>query len=246
MTKKSFVLSAASPILILILLALWLNYTHLGRISGLYIFSAFKAPIESKWRCAIETNARVADKFMKPLNFDQESKLALREYWHFSYYRECIFKAGFDFYGNAILPTTLEVEGEGLRYTNNVAKVSFILPREATLLYDNATDPDIDDYLISSRLLVGDAEILVYIDRSYKVADLEALTPIFAGFEAKEGFRSLTLKSTVSPIAGVGAYEDNDYFGYVVVIPNQQIVKIFGKKTNRSLIESLITSVSSF
>lgn len=244
MSKKIIVVITAVPILLLIFGALWMNYTHQGRVFGLYAFAAFKTPLDIKMRCIEETNDRVYEKFLLPLAFDEESKNALREYWHFSYYRQCLFKAGYDFYGAPIPPTELTAVNDTYVYKNHFTDISFTTATTTSIVYDNTTDPDNDDYTVGSQLLIGSETVTVNFDRSYKVKDLAALEPIFAGFVEKIDFTSPTLVKLPSPRPDILAFENTDQFGYVLIIPDNHIITIYGKNSARSTIESLVDSIT--
>jgi hypothetical protein len=245
MSKKKMVALTAIPLSIIILCGIWLQYTHVGRVIGLYSFAAISTPFQVKVACAKDTNLRVSDKFEQPLNFDENSKNALREYWHFSYYRECLYKQGYDFNGEPIKPTELMRTSSGYTYTNHWAGISLTTSSETSIVYDNITNPDLDDYIIVSQILIGGTPIMVQYDRSYKVADAEALLPIFAGFNSKEGFNSPLLKQVTSPRPDVLAFEDGDFFGYVVIIPNSHIVTLYVQSSEaRPAIEAVIASLT--
>lgn len=244
MTRKNILLAVAIPVTIIVAGSLWLNYTHEGRILGLYTFAAFKAPLTNKITCAQVTNARVEDKFLLPLNFDQASKDALREYWHFSYFRECLFKAGYDFYGNKIAPTEVSEMNGVQEYKNYFADISLQSNTPITIVKDNVTNPDFDDYIIASQLSLDGKLFTINYDRSYKVKDISTLEPIFAGFESKEKFTSPNLKKVSSPRPDVLTYEDGNLFGYVLVIPNDHIVTIYGDLGSKETLESIVHSIT--
>jgi hypothetical protein len=237
--RKKVVVYGASALIALVLLGAWLQYTHTGRVYGLYAFAAFKAPLSVKYACVKDTNARVEEKFLEPLPLDQASINGLREFWHFSYYRQCMFLHGYGFYGTAFAPSELVAENGILRYRNYFAKVGFTLPSPARIVVDNETDPNMDDYLIASELEVMGTPVSVHMDRSYKAENDEVLTAIFGGFDHKQDYPSPTLERVSSPYPGVLAYQDGERVGYVVNSPNHHIVMIFGTKDAQPILDQI-------
>ncbi len=237
--RKKIALSVLGVVILLGLLGAWLQYTHTGRVYGLYAFAALKAPLGVKYACITDTNARVEEKFLAPLPLDQASIDGLREFWHFSYYRHCMFAHGYDFYGTAFAPSELVPENGTLRYRNYFAKVGFTLPSPARIVVDNETDPNMDDYLIASELEVMGTPVSVHMDRSYKAENDEVLAAIFGGFDERQDFPSPTLERSVSPFPGVLAYQDGERVGYVVNSPNHHIVMIFGTKDAQPILDQI-------
>jgi hypothetical protein len=242
---KRFFIFGILPLGVFITAAsLWLLFTHNGKVVSLYAFGAFKAPLETKVSCIKSSNQKVQDKFSAPLNFDEDSKNGLREFWHFSYYRACLFAAGYDFYGNKIGQTELVQKGDLYEYKNPFAHVSFLVPKDTVMALTNAINPDLDDYLIANELRVGNDDVFVYMDRSYKVDNMAALADAYAGFEAKKGFKS----DTLSPVANtasssnMAAYEDGTLYGYVILFPNSHIVKLFGDRSAKNTIDAMAAS----
>lgn len=244
MSKKQIAFYTGIPVAIIALSALWLQTTHDGRVLGLYSFAALRAPFDAKMTCAKETNIRVAKKFEAPLNFDEDSKNALREFWHFSYYRECLFKAGFDFYGNPIEPASLTPTGnDRYTYKNPFAGIEFTTDQPTTLVYSNITNPDLDDYTIASLLMVSGEPISVHFDRSYKQTSRDEFTTAFAGFESKEGFTSETLERLPDAGDSILHYADGELVGYVIHFPGDHIVTVYGQKSAEPILEKIATTI---
>ena len=244
MQKRRRILHLLVPVFCIAIALIWLNFSHTGRIYGLYIFGGVKAPVTTKISCAKETNTRVYEKFQSPLAFDEESKNALREYWHFSYFRECLFKHGYDFVGNTIKATELVPENGELVYRNHAAGVTFRVPEGSHMVYDNITNPDLDDYLIASLILIKDQSIFVYMDRSYKVDSNESLRSVFAGFTSKKDFPSEHLTEVTSNTPNALSYEDGDMFGYVITLPNHHVVTIFGSQEAKPILQQIGSSLA--
>jgi hypothetical protein len=242
--KRFFILGMLPLGIIIVLASLWALYTHNGRVVSLYAFAAFKAPLATKVDCIKTSNQEVQNKFAAPLKFDESAKDSLREFWHFSYYRACLFEAGYDFYGNKLGKTELVQKGDLYQYKNPVAGVSFLVPNDTVMALTNAINPDLDDYLIASELRVGNDDVFVYTDRSYKVDNMASLAEAYAGFEAHKGVRSDTLapvQNTASS-SNMSAYEDGNFYGYVILFPNSHIVKLFGDRSAKKTIDAMAAS----
>lgn len=235
--KKRVFIGVGSAFLVLVLLYCFLTYTHTGRIAGLYMFAAFKAPISVKMDCIKDTNQRVYDKFLLPLDFTQDAKNGLREYWHFSYYRHCLFEAGYDFYGNEIESPSLTFADGVTIYSNPFGQVRMSFPGEMVLVEDNVTNPDLNDFLIASVLRVGEVDVQVNIDRSYKLADTKTLKEEFAGFEGQAISPSPYVEWVSDNVNGVQFFADEPYYGAVILLPEKHIVTIYTGLEDKDLID---------
>lgn len=241
--KKLVYFGGGSVVLALILVYIFLSFTHTGRVWGLYAFAAFKSPVAVKVDCIKDTNARVHDKFLTPLKFSEKAKNDLREYWHFSYYRHCLFENGYDFYGNVIESTTL-TSGDGVSiYRNPFGKIHMEIPEEATLIVDNVTEPDQNDFLVSSVLQVGETSLQIVIDRSYKLADAAMLQEEFAGFEGQILFPSPYVQWVTSEANGVHYFVDGPLYGAVVLVPERHIVTVYAQLEDKELIDAIARSI---
>lgn len=243
--KRKLMVSAAVLIALLGTIYILAEHTSRGRVVSLYAFGAIKAPLVTKIACASDTDARVTEKFKQPLNFDPASKTALREYWHFSYYRECLFKAGYDFYGNKILASTLSsVDSETSRYTNHFGNISFTVPAGTTIKADNITNPDMDDYVITSILKIGEYDVIVQFDRSKKEAvDLAEINDTFTGFSTTTA--AIVNKSTATNQSGsviMSVHQDDATFGLLSFTPEHLVVSIYGEKLPIEILNQIESS----
>jgi hypothetical protein len=215
-----------------------------GRVLTMYTGGGFFAPVGTKVSCAKETDQKVAQKFTLPLNFDQDSKDMLREFWHFSYYRACLFEAGYDFGGRKVSHSEIIDENGKLIYKNHFAKISFEVPPGTTILTDNVTDPDMDDYVIASSLQVGTDVVIVQADRSKKsVADLKELEAGFTGFATTSATvlgKNYMTSQTGSAI--LAAHQDDAQFGFLSFTPNKLAISIYGKLLPQPLLTMIESS----
>jgi hypothetical protein len=241
--KKILYFGVLPLILLMVVLYCLSMYTHTGRVWSMYAFASFKAPFAVKQECIKETNQKVYDKFLQPLDFNTEAKDALREYWHFSYYRACMFTAGYDFWGDEIEPSSLVSEAGETYYRNPFAKVSFVVLPETNIIVDNAINPDLDDYIVATTLQIGEADVMVRMDRSNKLQSVNELSEAFAGFDSQKDFKSKDLEPVVSGVTDALAFRDGAYYGYAVLIPDHHIVSIFGDNSAQSLIDQIVSTI---
>jgi hypothetical protein len=242
--KKKWVISLGVSAVAFGGVAMFLSFTFQGHILGLYAFAAIKAPLGVKIDCVHETNQKVAQKFTLPLAFDEGTKNDLREFWHFSYYRACLFRAGYDFYGNTITPSEITTTDSIPHYVNHFMNISFAVPVGTTILTDNQTDPDIDDYVITSKLQTEDHTIIVQADRSYKeVSTLPELEAKFTGFSTTTA--TLTGKTTSKNQAGtaiLAAHQENGQFGFISLNPQKLAVTVYGEMLPAELLAQIESS----
>ena len=222
----------------------FLNYTYHGHIAGLYAFAAFKAPFDVKTNCIKTTKQKVTDKFALPLAFDEDTKNELREFWHFSYYRACLFEAGYDFYGNKVQPSEIATVDGTTRYINHFMHISFSVPGGTTIIADNLVNPDIDDYVITAKLQTGDHTIIVQADRSYKeVKTLDELAEKFTGFATTTA--TLIGKQSSTNQAGaaiLAAHQENGQFGFITLNPEKFAVTVYGEMLPAELLSQIESS----
>lgn len=137
------------------------EYTSVGRLTGLYAVAGFRAPWSVRSACFDETRARVAEKFTQPLNMNEEGRTALREYWHYAYERECLYRAHYSFLGAALPASTLTDAVAALRYTNEIAGVEATVPMGTRIQRDNILDVEYDYRLYKSDLVIGSSTVMV-------------------------------------------------------------------------------------
>jgi hypothetical protein len=213
----------------------------------MYVFGGFGAPIALKSTCAKESDKKVDQKFALPLDFDKDSKNALREFWHFSYYRACLFEEGYDFSGNVIKPSTITRHDDGSLYTNYFGGIAFAVPGDTIIIEDNSTNPDLEDRRITSVLKIGEHEVTVLAYRSFDDIDsFDELEDGFMGFSTSTGDIVEKVVRTNQQGANVlSAYQDDGLFGFASVTKKGRIIKVFGKKLPKELLELIESSLVS-
>jgi hypothetical protein len=222
------------------------TYTYSGRVSGLYVFGGFFAPVGVKYECTKESLALVEEKFMLPLDFDALSKQQLREFWHFSYYRACLFRAGYDFGGNVIAPSELTPSTDSLHYRNYFAGIDMKVPNGTIISVDNITNPDIEDRLIASQLLVNGATVYVYAYRSYDDADTyDALALSFTHFATSTGeIVGGKVPADTPTVRAFTATDSTGLSGFVTRSPKGRVIQVFGENMSSETITQLLSSLS--
>lgn len=242
--KKSWKITLVVSLAISLVAYLYFAHTTRGKVLSLYAFGSFKAPISQKITCAKQTDQKVQNKFTLPLDFDQDSKNALREFWHFSYYRACLFEAGYDFYGNKIAFSSITKTNNETRYQNNFSKISFAVPNNAIIVSDNSVNPDLDDYIITSIIRVDDYEIIVQADRSKKdVTSLSELEDKFTGFATTSAAivdRKQTTNQAGSAILAI--HQEDAMFGFLTLNPEHLAITVYGEKLPKSLLDMIESS----
>ena len=221
--------------------------TMTGRILSLYAFGGFWATPSIKWTCAHEATNRVAEKFTLPLKFDEATKNELREFWHFSYYRACLFEKGYDFGGRIIKRSTVEPMGTNARYTNYFGGFTLEASSTMRILEDNAVDPDIEDRRVSSAILVNDSPVTVLAFRTYETANsLDTFEPFFEHFSSSTGSAISSERTTNSHgIETIVREQDDGLYGFAALIPSTgRFMQVFAPTENRELIDSLRNSLT--
>lgn len=222
--------------------------TYRGRVLSLYVFGGFWAPVSLKYDCAKESRAKVEEKFTLPLDFDEASKNALREFWHFSYYRECLFDNGYDFGGNPIPDSEIVKRDDGTHYINYFAGTDIIVPDGTTILVDNATNPDEEDRLIASVLLIEGKQVYVNAYRSFDdVNSLDSLSDTFVNFASSTGdIISKEIARSANGADVIAITQDDTYTGFVTYSPIGRVVQVFGSNISDEVRRGIQHSLSFF
>jgi hypothetical protein len=184
--KRGYLYSTLGGLLVAALgLYVFAEHTSTGRVWALYMAGGFHAPNEVKDLCRNETDERVTEKFLQPLDMNGDARTALREYWHYSYYRQCLYRAGYSFMGSE-LPSTTLTEGEaGAEYRNPLAGLTLALPRGSTVTTDNELNVTYDARLLHSELDAGASKLVVDVYTSHQfVNSYEALPQYIDHFVA--------------------------------------------------------------
>jgi len=192
-----------------------------------------------------ETRALVQKKFELPLLFDRASKNALREFWHFSYYRACLFRAGYDFYGNPIKPSEIVRTNGESRYMNYFGGFSFSVPESTELSIRDVTDPDIEDRKISSTLIVDEHQITVLLYKNYEDSTTtELLREAFMHFEnSTTTFDQSSIARNGFDIDVLTAKDADGNYGFSALLRDGKVLQVFGSAAQQDLLNSLAMSI---
>ena len=245
-TKRRVACATIALIGVLAVLYVYSTYTYSGRVLSLYVFGGFSAPVQTKYACSKESRALVIEKFKLPLDFDAVSKRELREFWHFSYYRACLFREGYDFGGSSIPKSEIITTNDGLHYRNYFAETDIRVPEGTLIRTNNTTNPDIEDRLIASELLVNNTPLYVYAYRSFdEVHTFDELATSFVHFATTTG--SIVGNVNVVEDHGIrvlSATQDDGISGIAFMSPRGRVVEIFGENMNTEMKQSFISSLS--
>jgi hypothetical protein len=177
---------------------------------------------------------------------DEAGRTGLAEYWHYSFYRNCLYNAGYSFLGKPLPQATLLSGATDVRYTNPLAGATLSLPSGTTQELDNVLDVNFDYRLLRSSFLVGTSTIVfdTYTTHEYihSLADVPMYLdhlPTTGGsiFESKERTNLLG-----TPYLWV---EQNDgYCGGIVVTPVEKILHLYAPCSERKLINQILDSLT--
>ncbi len=163
----------AGGLIFVALTALFFMYTHVGKILSTYAVGGFFAPLSVRADCINETDEQVENKFARPLRMNKDGITALREYWHYAFYRQCLYNQGYSFLGRP-LPSSIFTNGA---YSNALAGFSTTLPIEGVLLHDNLLNVEMDYRLYKSEFTVGTSSLQLAFYTSFDdVHDQSSLT----------------------------------------------------------------------
>ncbi len=233
-------------IFIILLVFFYLTQTTKGGSYALYIAGGWHAPISVKIRCAEETNLRVDNKFKLPLLIDEKSKDKLKGFWYYSYYKECLHNAGYDFSGNKILNSIIEfVNGEFI-YKNIISGIYFVMPKGAEIVRDNILNVDFDDRLLISTLKVNkDSNIFIHTYINNK--DLKNFNDV----DAKLSHISTTNGKIIDKIYRRNSYsvdfielrQDDGMYGFIFFTPDGYFINIFGDQSIEKIMNDIMQTV---
>jgi hypothetical protein len=238
MTRKRIILAAIVLVLLGTVAYWFFMHTNRGSSWALYAFAGIRAPLDVKIACAHSTDARVAKKFQLPLDFTEDAKDALRGFWYYDYYRECLYKHGYDFSGRRIESTFF---GQGT-YTNRFAGFSLVVPASASLTSDNALDVDYDDHLYTSELNLGTGTVVIHAYlKDNKQTFVDSIEQISALEETIVSQTPLVNPQGMRVIEFTGA---NGTRGIAFKTPDDWAVYVFSTDAGRAVIASLSASLS--
>lgn len=231
--KQKKLLAGLGIILAIAALGYWFFFkTIRGSSLALYAVAGWHAPLSVRFECARETDSRVAEKFLKPLNFDPASKDLLKNFWFYSYYRGCLFQDGYDFKGNAVPRSAIN----GDVYNNPFAGISFRLAPGSAIAKDNALNVDIDDQLYISQIHTPTQTLsLHYYTNDDQYKNFEDLNQKFQGIR---GETAQVVEKTVGILPDktmdLHFSLDNGNSGIIFLASNNRLFIISGQQSQAS------------
>ncbi|MBP9749437.1 MAG: hypothetical protein KBD21_01805 [Candidatus Pacebacteria bacterium] len=220
----------------------YFKHTAHGRLAGLYLVGGWSAPSDVRALCKTESLARVVELFTLPLDMSEDAKQGLREYWHYSYYRECLYHAGYTFMGKPLAQSTLSTStpNGNLRYTNPLAGISILLPTDATLVTSNELDVTFDYRLLRSTLRFATTTLMVdtYTEHQF-IRTFDDLPLYLDHFPASQSaFLQNERRTTPAGIPFMYVEDEDHLCGALFVTPEAHIVHIYAACADRDTVLS--------
>jgi len=244
--KKSFIIATIAGI---VLGGSWyyLTQTARGGSYALYVAAAWGTPIGIKFDCAKETDKRVDQKFQLPFNVDQDVKDALKGFWYYSYYRQCLYDAGYNFSGDKIQPSSITPDTPDALYTNPLGGFSFRIPEGTTIVSDNKLNVDFDDRLFVSSLETSSETISIHVYVTYRdIKTVEDITKIIKQIPGTVGSITGTIfEKSNSGVDIVYMKQDDDMQGVAFVTPQGHVVFVAGSNLLEPIIKTVADTLSS-
>lgn len=224
----------------MILILFTISRTTRFHISMLYLFTGSKSPISTRVHCIGQTENLVANKFSLPLNFDTKSKNLLREYWHYSYYRQCLRQSGYDIHGGTIPKSNVVNTGSGFEYQNTEGLFKIINLDNVTIISDNVMDVDYDDRLLLSTLEINQKKVNlgVYIKHD-KITDLSSAEDQFTNFPFTIGSIKSKEINTSRGSSFLYIEQTDGITGLVTILPNNKIILIYAPEISLEYLSAL-------
>ena len=217
-----------------------------GGSYSLYIAGAWGAPLGTKVECAQQTNGRVDQKFKLPFNVDQSAKDALKGFWYYSYYRECLHSAGYQFSGDPITSSSIIIQNQDAVYSNPSGGFSFTIPMGTALIKDNKLDVDIDDRMFVSLLKTSSEVIFIYTYTTYD--DIETFDNLTSNFkQLPETMGSVTgtiLNENISGVKSLYIKQDDNKQGIVFITPGKHVVYIYGSDILETTLKTVAETIT--
>lgn len=215
-------------LLVLVLLGYGiLTHTSAGRIAGVYAVGGWKAPWSVRTECRHTARGRVETLFTKPLAMSDDAKSGLREYWHYSYYRECLYRAGYSFMGNVLPESTLYVMGDTERwYMNPLAGVHLRVPVDTRIIRDNELDVTFDARLLRSELSTDGTTFRLDAYTGHQFVHTFADLPDYVEHFVT-GTSTVTMRESATTTSGIpylAIEQDADTCGILTVTPDAYIL----------------------
>lgn len=206
------------------------SQTSTYRLLGLYAFMGMYAPIKVRTDCIKTSVFRVKQKFTLPLQFDAHSKNALRQYWHYSYYHECLQNHGYDVTGRPLSPSSITPEANKFNYHNPQAGFSLIGIDSAEMKSDNQINSDYDTRLLLSNLVINGQPLTVAAYQTHdQIDDLASAQQYMKYFPTTEGkIIASTMSAALTGVPYLFLEQDDNHQGIVVMSANHPII-FFGE-----------------
>lgn len=247
LVKRKKIIIISLILFILIFLYWFFSHTSRGKSVIVYVIGGWGAPLQDRWSCVKKTEKQVSKKFSLPLAFDKKSKDRLKEFWYFSYYRQCLFANGYDFKGKIIPKSYLAKNQTNYTYANSYASINFAMPaNNAVLILDNQLDVDFDNRLHISELQVDEEKIFIHVYTGHE--DFSTFSDIELKLEnlstTKGEIIGRAKNQSRSGINLLRVKQQDGFGGIVFLTPNKRIIHIFGSESAQSIIDQIAQSVN--
>lgn len=221
-------------------------YTVRGGSFALYTIGGLNAPASVHWACAHETNPRVDAKFELPLAFDEKTKGELKGFWYYSYFRECLFRHGYDFKGNDIIPSLLSKSNGVLKYKNPYVGFGFTVFSEAEFYIDNALNVDYDDSLLFSTLKMATTTLIIeaYTKHDYFKSFGDIESSYAAHPFSKKQITSTTVLKNAQGIDVLLVKEDDTTTRVVFMAKDGHVINMYTKNVPSDIMDGIIQTIS--
>jgi hypothetical protein len=178
---------------------------------------------------------------------NEDAKQALREYWHYSYYRECLYRAGYTFLGKPLARASLTPTEDGAsRYDNPLAGASIIVPGSTTLATSNVLDVTFDYRLLRSTLLMGTTTVFfdTYTEHQFirTMADLPNYLDHFPA--SQSAFIVSEPRTTATDIPYLYVEDGVGMCGALLVTPDAHILHFYAACADRDRVLATVDTLA--
>ena len=235
-----------AALLLIVVSGYWFfMHTVTGGGIALYTFAGFHAPLTLHSTCGFETDTRVHEKFEAPLAFDKKSIDGLKGFWQYSYFRECLYKNGYDFSGRPI-PHSVVTSQDGISlYQNSYVGFRFEVLYDSVLVVDNALNVDYDDRLLVSSLKIGTTTVIVESSTKHDV--FKTFADVRDSYRdnafSKTAIDSSTERKSLGGLSVLHILEVDGTTRLVFVLPNGYVVNIHSKDISNEILEKMLLSL---
>ena len=226
--------SGLAVLTLLSLPALVLVNQNALKLVPMYAFAAKGAPAGTKWLCVRQSRQRVAEKFDHQFKLPPDAIKALKQFWYYSLYRECLFQQGYDFDGTPVPESYIA----GRVYHNLWGKFSFVVPAQSRILTDNQLDAERDDRRYQSQLQLGPVIVNLSYYRTYDYEDITELAEELALFTEPP---SRVIKLSQLPNQSGWLVRQKDLTG-LLFVKDQQVVHLYGRSLPEPIAKQIIDS----